>query len=203
MKLIWHGHACFALETAQGSLVIDPYLDHYVPGLSPLTLEADQALCTHGHRDHNAIDLVRLTGNTPTYTVTPLDTFHDPQQGALRGENRMYLVEAEGMRLAHVGDLGCRPSEAQMALLRGVDVLLVPVGGYYTIDANEANALAEELRPRIVVPMHYRSHTFGYDVLGTVEEFLALRSHIVRYDTNTLEITPDTPAQTAVLRYLG
>ena len=203
MKLTWHGQSCFTLETAQGTLVFDPYEDHYIPGLSPLSLSADQVLCTHGHKDHSAAHLVKLTGTAPTFTVEGLDTFHDPEQGKLRGPNRMYLVSTEGMRLAHVGDLGCRPSDEQMAKLQGVDVLLIPVGGHYTIDAAQAQALAEELQPRIVVPMHYRSDTFSYEVLATVEDFLALRHDVVRYDTDTLEVTKDTPAQTAVLRYLG
>lgn len=203
MKLTWHGQSCFTLETAQGTLVFDPYEDHYIPGLSPLSLSADQVLCTHGHKDHSAAHLVRLTGSTPTFSVEALDTFHDPEQGRLRGPNRMYLVCAEGMRLVHVGDLGCRPSEEQLEQLRGVDVLLVPVGGYFTIDAQQANELAETIRPRIVVPMHYRSDTFSYEVLATVEDFLTLRSDVVQYDTDTLEITRDTPTQTAVLRYLG
>ena len=203
MKLTWHGQSCFTLETAQGTLVFDPYEDHYIPGLSPLSLSADQVLCTHGHKDHSAAHLVKLTGSTPTFTVEGLDTFHDPEQGRLRGPNRMYLVSTEGMRLLHVGDLGCRPSDEQMAQLHGVDVLLVPVGGHYTIDAAQAQALTEEIQPRIVVPMHYRSDTFSYEVLATVEDFLALRHDVVRYDTDTLEVAKDTPAQTAVLRYLG
>ena len=203
MKLTWHGHACFALETAQGSLVFDPYEDHYVPGLASLSLSADQVLCTHGHRDHNAAGIIKRTGNTPTFVVEELQTFHDPEQGALRGANCAYIISAEGMRLAHLGDLGCRPSDKQMEQLHGLDVLLIPVGGFYTIDANEAQELVAELKPRIVVPMHYRSDSFGYEVLGTLEDFLVLRDDVVRHDTNTLEITKDTPSQTAALRYLG
>ena len=75
------------------------------------------------------------------------------------------------------------------------------MGGYYTIDASQAQELAEELKPRIVVPMHYRSDTFGYEVIARLEDFLALRSDVVRYPGNALEITPHTPTQTAVLTY--
>lgn len=200
MRLIWNGHACFAVETAQGSLVFDPYQDNYVPGLPVLRLTADQVLCTHQHRDHGAREVVTLTGSTPTFQVESLSTWHDPEGGALRGENTMFILSAEGMRLAHVGDLGCMPTPEQLERLQGVDVLLVPVGGFYTIDAQEAAQLVKALRPRIVVPMHYRSATFGYEVLTTVEDYLALADNVIHYDTNALEITPHTPAQTAVLR---
>ena len=198
MKLIWHGHSCFTLESSQGTLVFDPYGDGSVPGLPALDLEADQVLCSHGHRDHNAREAVRLTGNTPALTVERLETFHDPEQGALRGPNTIHIVTADGLRLAHLGDLGCMPEQAQLDRLKNLDVLLVPVGGYYTIDAAQAARLADLLKPRIVVPMHYRGEDFGYDVIAPVNDFLVLRRDVMAYPGNTLEITPDTPAQTAL-----
>lgn len=201
MRLIWNGHSCFTLETSQGRVVFDPYLDDYVPGLAHLDLTADLVLCSHLHRDHGARNLVKLTGRSPAVQVEEIATFHDPKEGALRGPNTIRVLTAEGLRVAHLGDLGCELEGWQLEKLRGVDVLLVPVGGYYTIDAAQAQALAEQVKPRVVVPMHYRSDTFGYDVLTTVEDFLAFRSDVVRYEGNTLEITKDTPAQTAVLTY--
>lgn len=201
MNLIWNGHSCFTLETAEGSVVFDPYRDGSVPGLSPIRLTADLVLCSHDHRDHGARELVALTGRTPSFSVETISTFHDPEGGALRGPDTIHIVTAEGMRLAHLGDLGCIPTPEQLDRLRGLDVLLIPVGGYYTIDASQAQELAEELKPRIVVPMHYRSDTFGYEVIARLEDFLALRSDVVRYPGNALEITPHTPTQTAVLTY--
>ena len=112
MKLIWHGHSCFTLESGQGTLVFDPYQEGSVPGLPALALEADLVLCSHGHRDHSAEESVRLTGKVPTLTVERLETFHDSQQGALRGPNTIHIVTADGMRLAHLGDLGCMPAPA-------------------------------------------------------------------------------------------
>lgn len=203
MKLTWHGHSCFTLETAQGSLVFDPYETGAVPGLALPPLSADLVLCSHGHRDHGARDAVTLTGRAPTFQVEELATFHDPEQGALRGSNTIHIVTAEGLRLAHLGDLGCQLEPAQLEKLRGLDVLLIPVGGYYTIDAAQAAALAGELAPRIVVPMHYRGEGFGYEVIGPVEDLLALRNDVVRYEGDSLEITAQTPGQTAVLTYLG
>ena len=201
MNLIWNGHSCFTLETAEGSVVFDPYRDGSVPGLSPIRLTADLVLCSHDHRDHGARELVGLTGRTPSFSVETISTFHDPECGALRGPDTIHIVAAEGMRLAHLGDLGCIPTPEQLDRLRGLDALLIPVGGYYTIDASQAQELAEELKPRIVVPMHYRSDTFGYEVIARLEDFLALRSDVVRYPGSALELTPHTPAQTAVLTY--
>lgn len=203
MNLIWNGHSCFTLETAEGSVVFDPYRDGSVPGLSPIRLTADLALCSHDHRDHGARELVALTGRTPSFSVETISTFHDPEGGALRGPDTIHIVTAEGMRLAHLGDLGCALTPEQLDRLRGLDVLMIPVGGYYTIDARQAQELAEELRPRIVVPMHYRSDTFGYEVIARLEDFLTLRSDVVRYPGSALGITPHTPAHTAVLTYIS
>lgn len=202
MVLKWNGHSCFTLETSQGSVVFDPYEDGSVPGLAPLHLSADVVLCSHDHRDHNAKQVVALTGRTPSFQVETLSTYHDPVQGTLRGPNTIHIISTVGMRLIHLGDLGCSLAPEQEARLEGADVLLVPVGGYYTIDASQAQALVQSLAPRIVVPMHYRSDSFGYDVIAPLEDFLALRGDVVRYSSNTLELTPDTPSQTAVLTYL-
>ena len=201
MKLIWNGHSCFTLDTAQGRVVLDPYLEDSVPGLSPLHLSADLVLCSHGHQDHNARDAVALTGAPVSLQVEEIPTFHDDRQGALRGPSLIHVISAEGLRVAHLGDLGCALTPEQAGRLQGLDALLVPVGGYYTIDAGQAKALVDALRPRVVVPMHYRSDTFGYDVLAPLEDYLALCRDVVRYPGNTLELTAGTPAQTAVLRY--
>lgn len=207
MRLTWHGHSCFTIETAQGSVALDPYEDGSVPGLSPLSLTADMVLCSHEHRDHNAREAVALTGKTPTFDVEAISTFHDSEQGALRGENTVHIISAEGMRLAHLGDLGCDLTPEQKERLRRVDVLMLPIGGYYTIDAHQARTLATPLFPRIIVPMHYRSATngyrFGYDVLGLLGNFTSVcpRESLVYHKSNTMEITKSTRNQVAVLTY--
>ena len=142
-----------------------------------------------------------LTGRTPAFQVERLDTFHDDSQGSQRGKNTIHILSSQGLRVAHLGDLGCSPAPEQMDRLMGLDALLIPVGGYYTIDAQQAHALVRALKPRVVVPMHYRSDTFGFDVISRLEDFLALCGQVVRYEGNTLELTRHTPAQTAVLTY--
>ena len=199
MKLTWHGHSCVSLESTQGTVVIDPYQDGSVPGFPPLHLKGNLVLCSHEHRDHNARECVQLSGNTLNFSIQRLSSGHDDQQGARRGTNTIHILTLDGMRVAHVGDLGCMPSPEQLEQLQNLDALLLPVGGYYTINAAQAAQLADQLRPRVVVPMHYRGQGFGYDVLTTLDEFLALRSDIVRYPGSSLTLTPDTTPQTAVL----
>ena len=203
MKIIWNGHSCFTLDTAQGAVALDPYGDGSVPGLAPLHLTADLVLCSHGHRDHGAREAVTLTGRPLSLQVEELPTFHDPEGGALRGPNTIHILSAEGLRVAHLGDLGCGLTPEQSERLTGLDALMLPVGGYYTIDAKQARALADALKPRVVIPMHYRSPDFGYEVIGPLADYLALcrADSVVRYPGNTLELTKDTPAQTAVLTY--
>lgn len=201
MKLIYHGHSCFTVEAGGFRAVFDPYADGSVPGLAPLRLTADAVYCSHGHRDHNAREVVTLSGRECPFSVDELPSFHDGRRGLERGKNTIHVLRAEGLRVAHLGDLGHRPAGKTLDALRGLDALLIPVGGYYTIDAVTAKALADELEPRVVIPMHYRLGGAGYDVLSELSGFLSLCGDVIEYDSDTLELTADTPKQTAVLRF--
>ena len=198
MKLTWYGHSCFLLETAEGSAVFDPYAPGSVPGwlLPPVT--ADAALCSHGHGDHNWAEGVTLTGREPRFRVEALHTWHDEAQGALRGDNTIHVVEAEGKRVAHLGDLGHELSPEQLRALGRVDVLMIPVGGFFTIDAATAQRVAKAIGAPVVIPMHYRGADFGYDKIGPVEDFLALRDDVLRLETNVVELDALTAPVTAV-----
>ena len=203
MKLIWNGHSCFTLATEAGTLVIDPYEDGSVPGLSPLHLEADAVYCSHEHRDHGNRAAVALSGKPCAVEVEELATWHDEVQGAKRGPNTMRIFSAEGLRVAHLGDLGCGLTPEQAEALSGLDALLIPVGGFYTVGPKEAKEIVDALQARVVIPMHYRSDTFGFDVLAPVEDFLELDSHWMRYETDTLEIHENMRHSVAVLTYGG
>ena len=178
MKITWYGHACFMLESEDGSVVFDPYAPGKVPGWELPALRADKVLCSHGHADHNWAEGVALTGRPFTGKITLIPSFHDDRRGALRGENTITLVETEGLRAVHMGDIGCPLTDGQRAALGRVDVLMIPVGGHYTVDAAQAWEIAAALKAAIVIPMHFRGRGFGYDVIGTVEPFLKLAGHV-------------------------
>ena len=201
ITLTWHGHSCFTVEAGGYSVVLDPYAPDSVPGLSPLSLSGDLVLCSHEHRDHGcreAVDL-RTDGPENPFTITKIDTFHDDADGALRGTDRIHILEAGGLKIAHLGDLGCALTARQLDRLKKLDALLIPVGGYYTIDASQARDLAARLSPRVVIPMHYRSDTFGYPVIGQLEAYTSLCNNVIVYDTNSLTLHGTEKPQTAVL----
>ena len=200
MKLTWYGHSCFLIETEAGSLVFDPYAPGSVPGMSLPPLRADAVVCSHEHRDHGYAAGVTLTGREPGFTLRSIPCFHDEEKGAKRGENRITVLEAEGLRVAHLGDLGHRLSAEQLAALGKLDLMLIPVGGFYTIGADIAAALVKTAQPRHCIPMHYRGRGFGYDVIGPVEPFLERRERVLRLECSSLELRPSPEPITIVLR---
>lgn len=202
LKITWLGHSCFKVESDGYSVILDPYADGKVPGLKPLRTEADQVLCSHDHDDHNCCEVVTLRNRdvASPFRIQEISTYHDESQGSLRGKNTIYILDDGTYRVAHLGDLGCELSKEERELLKGLDVMMIPVGGYYTIDAAEARQLVEYVLPNVVIPMHYRGMGFGFDVLGSVNEYLGLCRNVVRY-SNAIEITKDMPLQTAVLDF--
>lgn len=203
MHITWLGHSCFRVESRGYTAVLDPYADGSVEGLLPVRETADLVLCSHEHGDHNARDLVTLReGKAPVFRVETISTYHDDQKGAKRGPNTIHILDDGVFRAAHAGDLGCALSGEELEKLKGLDVLMVPVGGYYTIDAAQARALVNAVKPRIVIPMHYRGEGFGFDVLAELEDYTRLCGDVVYYGGSVLELTKDLPAQTAVLKPL-
>ena len=201
LTITWHGHSCFTISCNGYDVVLDPYAPGSVPGLPELSLTADMVLCSHEHSDHGYTQAVRIreNGTENPFQITKIDTFHDDASGSMRGPNRIHILEAGGLKAVHLGDLGCGLTAMQADLLKKPDVLLIPVGGYYTIDAAQAAEIVERLSPRVTVPMHYRSDTFGYPVIGRLEEYTSRCSNEIIYDTNVLTIDERTRVQTAIL----
>lgn len=171
VKVEYLGHACFRLSYAGQRIVLDPYADGMIPGCPPLRTEAEFVYCSHQHDDHNAVQNVRLLdAGAPRFTVTELETDHDDAGGSQRGKNTIRIFDFDGIRVAHFGDLGRMLTEAERAALQGLDCALIPVGGFFTIDAPTAAQIAGQLRPRMVIPMHYRTETSGFDVLADIDE---------------------------------
>ena len=200
MKLTWLGHSCFRVECEGSALIIDPFEPGSVPGCREIHEEADQVLCSHGHHDHGYREGVKLTGKSSPLKITALEGFHDDQRGALRGPNTIHILEGGDVKAAHFGDIGCMPTPAQIEALQGCDAIMLPVGGHYTVGPREAKAIADAVGPRVVIPMHYRSASFGFDVLGTLEDYLDICGRWVRYGAS-IEIVPGMTKHTAILDY--
>ncbi|MBQ9686925.1 MAG: MBL fold metallo-hydrolase [Oscillospiraceae bacterium] len=191
MKITWYGHSCFKIDCAEGTVVFDPYIPGKVPGLTLPPLEADLCISSHLHTDHYAPACVKLTGTEKAFALTSIATFHDDQQGALRGNNTITVLRSEGVSVAHLGDLGHMLSEQQLRELGEITVLLIPVGGFYTINAEQARQLVRDIAPRAVVPMHYRCGDQGLAPIAEVDDFLSLfdSNQIIHLTESSLEIS--------------
>lgn len=163
MQITYLGHASFLIETNDKKIVIDPYTPDTV-GLDWKEQEADIVLITHQHEDHNYLEGVAgdpfVISQPGEYelsgiTISGLPAYHDDKQGAERGATTIFLLESEGIYLGHFGDIGHELEEEQQERLGVVDVLMIPVGGVFTIDAQKAANMVAEIEPRIVIPMHY------------------------------------------------
>ena len=204
MTLTWLGHSCFLLESGGFRALLDPVRD--IPGLPDICTEADAVYCSHGHSDHAYTDEVTLTsGKVNPFTVREIDSFHDGQGGALRGRNTVRTFTSEGLTVVHLGDLGQPLTAEQLEKIGRCDVLLLPVGGTYTIDMQQAKAVAEAVNPHVIVPMHFREGGAGLEILTTREEFLAQYpvDRVRRYPGNVLEIHENMTKQVAVLELKG
>ncbi len=162
MKITYLGHSAFLLTAACGTRILtDPYAG---VGYPMPRVAADYAVCSHGHGDHaNVRGAAGLKGTVAQagrytlggFTVTGIPSWHDEVRGAKRGANTVFLYEADGVRVCHMGDIGQEPTEELLAAIGSPDVLLIPVGGVYTVDAAGAEEYVRAIRPKTVIPMHY------------------------------------------------
>ncbi|MBR3794860.1 MAG: MBL fold metallo-hydrolase [Clostridia bacterium] len=172
MKLEWIGHACFKMTAQDGTVVItDPY-DESV-GIGMIPLEADMITMSHGHHDHCEQAMIvgdpvivrgQETVSLGSVTAHAARSYHDDAQGTLRGENVIRIFEIDGLRIVHMGDQGCMPDGDVLAAIADADVMLIPVGGTYTVDAVGAKAVIGAARPVCVVPMHVKTKRCPYPI---------------------------------------
>jgi L-ascorbate metabolism protein UlaG (beta-lactamase superfamily) len=183
MEITYLGHSCFRLRTSNGFVVTDPF-DPKMVGLKFSGVEGDIVTVSHDHGDHNQHQLVkgvkRVVSGPGEYeimgiSIIGIPSFHDAKKGELRGKNTIYIIEAEGLRLCHLGDLGHSLSQEQVEEIGEVHVLIVPVGGEYTIGPKEAAQAVSDIEPKLIIPMHFKSQGINPEVfskLAPLEDFL-------------------------------
>lgn len=179
MIITWYGQSCVRLQSKDTAVVFDPYNPSV--GLKLPKLSADVLCITHDHEDHN--NIAAVSGN-PFLIDSPgefevkgifvygLSSSHDDQEGKERGKNTIYCIEYEDMMITHLGDLGTtKLTEEQLERIEGTDILFIPVGGVYTIDARQAAEVISQIEPRIIIPIHYRIPHLKYK-LDSIEPFM-------------------------------
>ncbi len=179
MEITWYGQAAFKLKGKDAAVFTDPYEATFT-GLTPLKVEADIVTVSHGHSDHNAVSVVSTNPfviegpgeyELKGVNVVGVGTFHDEKEGKLRGKNTIYNINIDNVQIAHFGDLGHPLTNQQLEELGAVDVLLIPVGGVYTIEADSAAKIVAQIEPKIVIPMHYKIEGLKFP-LEMVSKFL-------------------------------
>ena len=208
-KLTWYGQSCFLLETAGGTRIV---MDPIPKGIGydlPQGFKADIVTISHEHFDHNNLGFVtgkprvlrgltadkkgwtRIDEKVKDVSIRSVGVYHDDQRGAARGLDTVFIFEVGGVRIAHHGDLGHVLNDEQLAAIGAVDVLLVPVGGTFTVDGLTATQVVEQLRPRImVIPMHYKTDAVSIKELEPVALFLDGKRNVRHESSNTIALSP-------------
>jgi L-ascorbate metabolism protein UlaG (beta-lactamase superfamily) len=195
MKIKWLGHSCFKITSSKGTRILtDPFDDNV--GYSIPSVEADIVTTSHNHYDHNYIDCVRgsfeVINKTGDYSIRDIvikgvHTYHDSENGSKKGDNKVFVFEMDGMRICHLGDLGHSLTQEQLDQIGRVDVIFIPVGGNYTLDATGANEVINQLNPSIVIPMHFKTPALRFE-LETVDRFMELSKDAEKLGKQVLEL---------------
>jgi L-ascorbate metabolism protein UlaG (beta-lactamase superfamily) len=194
MKIVWRGHSSFIIDDNNKRIITDPMNAKY--GYPQIPLTADIVTVSHEHLDHNAVEtvggnplVIRGTGlwDVDGVIIKGIASHHDHRQGQERGHNTIFKISLAGIDLLHLGDLGELLSSEQLLEIGKVDIVFLPVGGRYTIDAAQACKVISLLRPKIVIPMHYQTAHLSFS-LAPVEEFTTHYDHVIK--KGHLEVQP-------------
>ncbi|MGB2814565.1 MAG: MBL fold metallo-hydrolase [Dehalococcoidales bacterium] len=207
MKIKWLGHASFLITSDSGTKIItDPYIPDDRLHYGEINESADAVTVSHDHSDHGSVAAVKgspqvVKGDAEIKGIKfkGIATFHDSSGGKERGSNTIFCFEVDGVKVCHLGDLGHELTAGQAAQAGAVDVLLLPVGGFYTIDAAVASRVAEQLKPRVVIPMHFKNSKCDFPIAG-VEEFLRGKKDISQPDASEVEFRAgEMPSTTRII----
>jgi len=208
MKIKFLAHASFLITTNNNTKIIfDPYKSQSFSGslgYKPIKEEADIVLVSHQHDDHNGITEVlgkpQVIKDTGIWTIkdvkiTGITAYHDSQRGKARGQNIIFVVDTNGLRIAHLGDLGHSLNKEEIVHLGEIDILFSPVGGFFTIDAKVATEVFKSLNPKILIPMHYKTQVLDFPI-AKVDEFLKNKKNVKQIDRSEIEINKNTLPKT-------
>ncbi len=202
MKIQWLGHSCFLLESSAGVRILTDPFDPSVGYPAP-AVTADIVTVSHGHSDHNytravqgKFTVVDHSGETTVggIPIKGIATFHDDAQGKQRGANIVFRLTIDGLTVVHCGDLGHPLSAQQVQAIGPVDVLIIPVGGYYTIDASTAAYVVKQIHPALTIPMHFRTPAINFPI-QTVDPFLKAAGGGTLAGKTEIEVTAESLKQ--------
>ena len=209
MKIKYLGHATFVITSNAGvKIITDPYETGPDLTYGKITESADIVTVSHEHFDHGNVaavkgnpEVVNRAGRSVAKGIgfNGIASYHDEAGGSLRGDNIIFCFEMDGVRVCHLGDLGHRLDDKQLKEIGSVDVLLIPVGGFYTIDAKVATEVCNQLKPRVIIPMHYKTEK-GLAGISGVEGFLSGKANVSRPDSSQAEFKPgELPATVQII----
>lgn len=218
MKIEWLGHAAFIITSQNGTKVLtDPYESegpYGTIGHSPIKEKADIVTVSHSHSDHCHVPLhlekeaqvvrEKINKEIKGITIRSVGSFHDSLGGKQRGSNTIFIFEVDGIKIAHFGDLGHSLEDAALKELGPIDIALIPVGGVFTIDAKTADDIIKKLKPKITIPMHFKTPKVRLDI-DEVDLFLQGKDNVQRLQSSEIEISPDMlssgPSKIIVLKH--
>jgi L-ascorbate metabolism protein UlaG (beta-lactamase superfamily) len=209
MKVKWLGHASFLITSDKGVRIItDPYKSGGPLKYGEVKGPADVVTISHEHGDHNYTALIEgnpqiIRGAKPAEVkgikFNGVATFHDENKGKDRGSNTIFCFEVDGVRVCHLGDLGHKLSEQEVSQIGKVDVLLTPMAGFFTMNAEVATEVGNKLNPKIIIPMHFKNERCDFPV-STVDDFLKGKRNVTRMDSSEIELNAGKlPAETKII----
>ncbi len=207
MKIKWLGHASFLITSNSGvKIITDPYIPDERLHYGEINESADIVTVSHDHSDHGSVATVKgspqiVKGDAEIKGIRfkGIPAFHDAAGGKDRGKNTLFCFDVDGVKVCHLGDLGHELTTEQVLAIGTVDVLLMPVGGFYTIDASVASHVAEQLKPRVVIPMHFKNSKCNFPIAG-VDDFLRGKKDISQPDASEVEFkAAELPPATQII----
>lgn len=208
MKIRWLAHSSFLITTGNGTRIItDPYTVNDKVRYGEVKGPADIVTVSHEHGDHNNVapvggkpQIIKVTAEAKGIRFRGIPVYHDEQAGSQRGKDTIFCFEADGIKTCHLGDLGHVLTPSQMAEIGKIDVLLIPVGGFYTIDAKAATKVCDQLKPRVIIPMHFKTPKLDFPIVDA-EDFLKGRKNVKKVSGSEVEFKSpaELPVKTQVI----